>query len=502
MAEDKFQRGRLKIDPAPEVVKYALRPALHVALERYYQAFLDCNKAHVLMLAKQNIISKAAEKAILAVNDEMAKMGDRPTFEIDPNKEEIYFNLETYLIKKTGIEIGGQQHTARSRNDLNYTSWRLATRNAFFEICDLVNKLRQTIIDFANQNKDAVMSGYTHLQPSEPITFAHYCSAISACLERDFHRLKGCYITINENSLGGTSMGSTTFPIDREMTTELLGFDRPVQNSLDCVASTDFALEFLAAMAILNNTLCRICNDLYVWATPDYGYLEIHDSCACISSIMPQKKNPWTLEYIKGKTATAQGLFASGMGTSRTMPYTFCMEFTEILANLWDSVQTTKASVDMLNVTLRTLKVNKERMLKTAEGNYCTVTELANALVRHDKISFRAAHRIVAKVVNHMLEHKLLANQIDTKVVNIYFQELFGKDTIMEERDLQEALDPKMNCYSKKYLGGPAPEEVQRQLNHLQALLDKDKQLTEERRENVAKAKARLEELVSQEINS
>ncbi len=156
----------------------------------------------------------------------------------------------------------------------------------------------------------------------------------------------------------------------------------------------------------------------------------------------------------------------------------------------------------MLNVTLRTLKVNKERMLKTAEGNYCTVTELANALVRHDKISFRAAHRIVAKVVNHMLEHKLLANQIDTKVVNIYFQELFGKNTIMEERDLQEALDPKMNCYSKKYLGGPAPEEVQRQLNHLQALLDKDKQLTEERRENVAKAKARLEELVSQEINS
>lgn len=500
MAEDKFQRGRLKTDPSPAMVNYVIRPGLELALKRYYQAFLDCNKAHVLMLAKQNIIAKDVAKAILAVNDEMAKMGDKPTFEINPNKEEIYFNLETYLIKKTGIEIGGQQHTARSRNDLNCTSWRLAVRNSYFEVCDAVNALRQAFLNLGKRSTEAVMSGYTHLQPSEPITFAHYCSAVSACLARDFHRIRECYYSINENALGGTSMGSTTFPIDREMTTELLGFDRPVQNSLDCVSATDYMLEYLAAMAIFNNTVCRISNDLYIWATPDYGYIEMDDSVCCISSIMPQKKNPWSYEYIKGRSGTVEGTFMGGICASRSMEYTFSMVLCEVLDNVWKAVECTLATADILKESIKDIKLNTEKMLATAGDNYCTVTELANSLVRHDKISFRAAHRIVAKVVGYMLEHKLKAHEIDVSVVDKFFMELFNQKTSMTEEDLQRALDPKLNCYSKKYMGGPAPQEVQRQLDLLQKQLDEDIQVTSDRKDKLTAAKDKLEAMVQAAI--
>lgn len=501
MTQDKFQRGRLKKKPAQAVIEFLTIPGLKWAVERLYQEFLDCNKAHVLMLAKRSIITREVCRAILQVNDEMAKMG-KPTFEISPEKEEIYFNLESYLIDKVGIEIGGQQHTARSRNDLYTATWRLGIRKYHFQICKLVNELRKQILCIAEGTTDAVMAGHTHLQPSEPITFAHYLCAISSFLSRDFHRLKGAYETINECSLGGTSMGSTTFPIDREMTSELLGFDHPVLNSLDCVSTTDFMLEFMSALAIMNNNLCRFCNDLYVWNSPDFGYIELDDSVTCVSSIMPQKKNPLTLEGIKGKTGTINGDLMAGMSSARTMYYTFSMDFSEILGNVFNCIDESIAILSLMIATLKDIKVRKERMLHNAEGNYCTVTELANALVRHDGISFRAAHRIVAKVVGHMLDKGLKANEIDTVVINLYFQELFNRSTSMTEEDLQGALDPRKNSYSKKTLGGPAPEETMHQIAVLRGLLNEDIVVTESRENKVKEAKERLESLVQEAISA
>ena len=233
MQEQTNRRGKIAADPAPEVVKFIISPAIKGDLERAYQAYLDVNKAHVLMLAECGIIKKDVAKAILEVTSEMAAMGQTPTFPIDPNREDIYFNLEHYLISRTGLEIGGQQHTARSRNDLVATVTRLVARNQFFIVCGLFNALRQTIIDLAKRNKEAVMAGYTHLQPSEPITFGHYCSAILNAMQRDYRRIARVYDSLNLSPLGGTSMGSSTFPINRIMTANLLGFDAPLNNSID-----------------------------------------------------------------------------------------------------------------------------------------------------------------------------------------------------------------------------------------------------------------------------
>lgn len=500
MAE-KIHRGKIKTPPDPLVVKYLIKPAINADVTYRYQAFLDCNKAHVLMLAKQGIIQKSVASAILKVNNELAAMGDRPNFEIDPGREDFYFNIEAYLIEKVGIEIGGQQHTARSRNDLYATCARLAVRKAYFDICETYNRMRQAIIDVANQNKDAVYAGYTHMQPSEPITFAHYCSAVLNALQRDYRRIAHCFEGLNICPLGGGSMGSTTWNIDREYTSELLGFDAPVDNSIDCVASRDFATDILAALSISANTLSRFCQDLYVWATPDYGYVEVSDSCAVCSSIMPQKKNPWVLEHIKAKAAHVEGCFISSLNVMKNVIYSHCEDMCGEAANyLFPGIHEMKVMCELMEVSIKGLKINKERMVETAKGNFCTVTELANYLVRHDNISFRMAHDIVADVVAYMIANNKKADEIGVDVVNPIFQRLFNRTTTMTDEEVRAALDPVKIAYAKKCIGGTAPEEVERQLANRQAALDRDNAELEERKAKVAEAKAKLEKAVEEAI--
>lgn len=298
MAEN-IQRGKIKKAPAAEIVQYLIRPAIEADLKRSYNTILDINKAHILMLAKTGIIRKEVAKQLLQATAQIESEKDHPTFDINPNVEDLYFNLERYLIKLTGLEVGGQQHTARSRNDLFATEIRIDTRKSYLKLAQLFIELRRTYLDLARRNLETVMSGYTHMQPSEPITFAHYLSGVSYALARDYERYSHAWKSLNLCPLGGCSMGSTSFPINREMTAKLLGFDAPVQNSLDCVASRDYLLEILMALSATAVTMSRTALDFYNWSTPQYGYIEVDDSCAVCSSIMPQKKNPFTFEHVR-----------------------------------------------------------------------------------------------------------------------------------------------------------------------------------------------------------
>ncbi len=473
MAE-KIHRGKIKTPPDPKVVEYMIRPGIEADIRYRFRAFLDCNRAHVLMLAEQGIIDKKAAKKILEVNNEMIAMGERPSFAVNPDREDFYFNLEAYLIERAGIETGGQQHTARSRNDLYATCARTAARNAFFEICGVYNGMRKAVIDFARKNTDAVFSGYTHMQPSEPITLAHYCSAILNAMQRDFSRIAHCYEGLNVSPLGGCSMGSTTWPINRNLTSELLGFDAPMENSIDCVASRDFFTDILAALAIASNTISRFCQDLYIWAAPDYGYLEVSDSCAVCSSIMPQKKNPWVLEHIRAKAAHVEGAFISSLNVMKNVIYTHSEDMSESANYFFAGIQEMKMMCELLEVSVQGISVNRERMLENARRNFCTVTELANALVRHDGISFRMAHDIVAEVAAQMLKAGKSADQIGIREINPIYVRLFSRTTSMNDAEIHAALDPTAIVRGKNCTGGPAPEEVNRQLARCEVILAED----------------------------
>lgn len=498
---EKIHRGKLKTPPDPLVVKYLIAPGIRSDIKYRYQAFLECNKAHVLMLARQNIISKTVAADILRCNNELAAMGDSPNFEIDFGREDFYFNIEAYLIEHVGIEIGGQQHTARSRNDLYATCARLGVRKVYFDLCKTFNEMRCAILDVAAQNTDAVFAGYTHMQPSEPITFAHYCSAILGALQRDYRRISHCYESLNQCPLGGCSMGSTTWSIDREYTSKLLGFDAPIDNSIDCVASRDFITEILATLSLAANTLSRFCQDLYVWATPDYGYIEVSDSCAVCSSIMPQKKNPWVLEHIKAKAAHVEGAFISALNVLKNVIYSHSEDTCgETAKYLFEGMSEMKEMCELMRVSIKGITVNKAHMIEKARGDFCTVTELANCLVRRDKISFRMAHDIVAEVVAYMVEHNKNADEIGKEVVNSIFERLFGRVSTLTDDEIKAALDPQKIAGAKTILGGTAPKEVMRQLKHQQIALDKDNAELQLRETTVAKAKKELENEVAKMI--
>ncbi len=492
-----IQRGKMKKAPAKELVDYLIRPAIATDLERSYQTLLDINKAHVLMLAKQGIIAKDVAKQILQVTQDIAGMQAHPEFEIIPDVEDLYFNFERYLIKRTSLEIGGQQHTARSRNDMFATEIRYDTRRYFLTLCEHFNNLRRSFLKIARENTDAVMSGYTHLQPSEPITLAHYCSAILNAMARDYERMSHVWSTVNQCPLGGGSMGSTTFDIDRHYTAKLLGFDKPLENSLDCVAGRDFTLELAAAMSTAGLTFSRIAMDLTLWATPEYGYIELDDSVSGCSSIMPQKKNPIALEHVRAKSGHLEAFYVSLCTGMKNVPYMHCRDIsTESVRYFWTAMTEFLQDADLLNASLREMKVHKEHMVESARRNFCTVTELANYLVRIDKISFREAHEIVADVVGYLNEKHLMADQITLDELNMFCQKLFNFTSKLTADDLKAALDPVKNAQSKTCWGGTAEAEVTRQLDVIEAQLEKDEAERKVRLAQIDQAKADLEKAV------
>lgn len=497
-------RGKLKKDPAPSLIKYINLPGIEEDAEYSYQTYLDLNKAHVVMCAKQGIIDQESAKIILKVTQEMAAMGDHPNFPIDPALESMYFNLEKYLIEHAGIEAGGKVHTARSRNDLVSTKFRIDFRKIYFEICSKVNELREIILEKADEYKDVVLAGYTHLQPSEPITFGHYLACMLSALERDYHRLSEVYNSLNICPLGGGSMGSTTFPIDRELTSKLLGFDAPVDNSLDCVGSRDWALELLAAVSIMANNLSRFAHDFYVWATPQFGYIDLDDSVSICSSIMPQKKNPQTLEQIKGRAGNVEGTFAAAYSAMKNTPYTNCSDGTSVSVSFVRlGLHETAAILDLMIDTMNAMTPNKERLLQEALTDFCTMTELANTLVRVEKISFREAHEVVAMVVDHMLKTAKKANEVTAAEVDQCFNSILQKHIVyLTDDDVAGALDPSKNVRNKNCIGGTSETEIKRQLSNRAAKLADDKKLLSARVQAVHQANIELNKAVDELIGA
>ena len=315
-------------------------------------------------------------------------------------------------------------------------------------------------------------------------------------------RIIHAYKRLNICPLGSGAMSSTSFKINRETTAKLLGFDDYMGNSLDGVASRDYVLEIEAAVGIMMNNLSRMAHDLYLWATPEYGYIEVGGSVAVCSSIMPQKKNPMTLEHIKAKAAHVEGFFVSAYSSLKNTPFTHARDIScESVSYYFAALKEAEASVQLAAVTMKTITVNKELMLERAKNNFCTVTELANYLVRYEGISFREAHEIVAELVAYMLEHKIALEDIDTNLLAGLSMKAFGHKTHLTSEQLATALNPILNVYAKDVAGGPAPKEVEKQLAKLSASLYQDKEELAVLIEKVAKAKVMLQEKVDDILN-
>ena len=455
----KMLRGRFKGGIAPALLEYS--SSLQTDQEMFSEDVWG-SKAHVLMLAKQGIISKEDASKILKSLLEVEKDYLAGKFQLDEDLEDIHLNIENYVISKCGMDYGGRMHTARSRNDQVLTDTKLHLRKELLSVMESALELQKTLLDIAEKHAATIMPGYTHTQHAQPITFGYWASSYASMLMRDLDRLNGAYSHVNTCPLGSGALSGTSFPTDREYTAKLLGFDSIHVHALDAVSSRDHILETLSALSILMCNLSKLAEELVLWSSYEFRFIEFSDGFATGSSIMPQKKNPDMAELVRGKTGRVYGALFQVLTLMKGLPSGYNRDMQEDRELLWDVLSITEGSLRVLNAGLSDAKINKERMSESVYTDFSTATELANYLVREKGIAFRKAYEITGGIVKEISSEKK-----DFRETGSVVQLLKKAGIEISLKDLSDILDPNMAASRNKSLGGTAPVEVKRMVKQL-----------------------------------
>lgn len=422
------------------------------------------NQAHVVMLSEQKILAKADASALLAA---LSKAWD---LQLDASMEDVHMAVEELVLKDAGTEAGGNLHIAKSRNDQVATAIRMQLRNELLTLMRSVSHVQEHLVEVAEEHLKTVILEYTHLQPAQPVTFAHYLLSYVDALQRDMERLQSAYSRVNLCPLGAGALATTSFPINRVRTAELLGFPELVENSIDAVGSRDFVAETLASLTLIAINLSRFAEDLIIWSSPDFGVVELPDEFTSTSSIMPQKKNPEVLEVVRARASHILGNFTAVAAATKSLPSTYNLDFQEITPKLWESIDSVRASLDMLHKLAPKLKVNGD-VSEKALKNFVAATELANLLVRKHNVPFRSAHKIVGALVKELIDAKKTLADATPKMLEKTAQESSGIKMTIKSADLAALADPLKLVEACNIRGGPAPAEVKRALCEREKLL-------------------------------
>jgi argininosuccinate lyase len=478
-----LRRGRLSVEPDTDIKNFT---SSMDADKHIFDADIEVDKAHVIMLKEQGIINEKDCSAILKGLEKVKKEGIRA---LDASYEDVHIALEARLIENVGEDTGGRMHSGRSRNDEVATCIRLSLRKELIELIEEVDNLVTTLINLASKHYETIMPGFTHTQHAQPTTLAHNLLAHGNSIFRDIERIKGAYERTNMNPLGAAAFASTGFPINRERTTELLGFDSALDNSMDAVSARDFMIETISVCSNLMTNLSCLAEELILWSSLEFDFIEFDDRYSSTSSIMPQKKNPDIAELMRGKTGSVNGALISVLIICKALPYSYNRDLQEATSHLWRAVDTTRSSVRMAEGMVRTMKIKKESMHRTSEKGFMTATELADTLVRKTGIPFRTAHHIVGAIAKKGKTPTLsLLDEISFNIIN---RKLSDKGLL--EKDIKEALDPVLNIKKRIVRGGPAPEEIKRQIAIIKKKLMKVKKQKLLIRKKIIKAHQKLE---------
>jgi argininosuccinate lyase len=406
--------------------------------------------AHARMLARCKLIQAADLAAIergMAQILEEVRLG---RFEWSIEREDVHFNIEYRLTELVG-DAGKRLHTARSRNDQVATDIRLWLRNEIDELAHLLRRVRERLIDLASVNAATLMPGFTHMQVAQPVTFGHHLMAYFEMFTRDAERLADCRKRVNRLPLGASALAGTSFPIDREGVAKELGFDGVCENSLDAVSDRDFAVEFLAAAALVMAHVSRLSEELVIWMNPRFGFVEIADRFCTGSSIMPQKKNPDVPELMRGKTGRVYGSLFALLTIIKGQPLAYNKDNQEDKEPLFDAADTLRDVLSILAELLQGVKARPDRMLAALREGFATATDLADYLVRKG-MPFRDAHEVVARAVRSAEASGKDLGELD-------IAELKRFSALIEE-DVRLVLTPEGSVASRRHVGGTAPEAV------------------------------------------
>jgi len=466
-------RERLKAVPSPAVEKYLSGPALQSDAKLNFYNMMRINEAHALMLCKQQIVEKSHGKKLLAQMEDLIEKGVG-VLPMTADYEDLFYNIEQYLIGQLGMETAGQMHTARSRNDLGITVIRMGVRGAILPLLPMMLELRQAILALAEENKDTIMTGYTHLQPAQPVTLGYYLAAVAEAMERDFTRLLQAYERLNTCAMGSCAFAGTGFPVDRFYIAKLLGFDGPLENSMDAVAGRDFLLEIAADLSIFGSTVNRFAHDLHLWHTNEFGYVELDNSLAGSSSIMPQKKNPHTFEHIKAKSAHLTSCFVDMTMVLKGIPFGHCRDMGEMMGPFYNAAHEAEAMMGLLIANIKGLTIHSEGMKDRTDSNYCTATELSDELVKSEGIPFRVAYQIVGSIVGDCVDAGLGCKDITTEMLDKAALQFVGREFHWPQEKVTRALDSAYSVENKESYGAPGPKALGHNLQVLAENLAKD----------------------------
>jgi len=429
--------------------------------QRLYRQDIAGSMAHAKMLAKQGIISEKETELItmglLSLREEI----EQGKFPFKPELEDIHMNIEARLTEKMG-EVAGKLHTARSRNDQVALDLRLFTKEAIEETIHRLRELQGALLDVAEENKGVVMPGYTHLQRAQPTLLAHHLLAYFEMLERDVHRFRDCLKRTDVLPLGSGALAGVPYPTDRGFLAQELGFSQISQNSIDAVSDRDFVIEYQAAASMAIMHLSRLAEELVLWSSQEFGFIDIDEAYTTGSSIMPQKKNPDVAELARGKTGRIYGNLLGILTTMKALPLSYNRDLQEDKEGLFDTVDTLHSTLGVFAGMVRTLKVNAERTRRAAEEGYILATDIADYLVRKG-IPFRQAHKIVGELVSYAVEQGRGLHQLDLSEYQ-RFSPLFKEDVY--------AITIESSIAARNILGGTAPQQVEAQLARARRIVE------------------------------
>src|SRR5438270_1210062 len=417
---------------------------------RLYRHDIAGSIAHAAALAKAGIVSAAEQKQIEAGLREIEKEIDSGKFQWDASLKDVHKNIESELTKKIS-ETGAKLHTARSRNDQIALDLRLYVKDQINRTSSQIKKLQTSLLDLAGKNVDVVMPGYTHLQRAQPILFAHYLLGQVEAFARDVERLNNCLERTDVLPLGSGALAGSTIVLDRELIARDLGFARVSQNSLDAVSDRDFACEFLFCLAMIGMHLSRVSEDLIIWSTSEFGFVECSDEFATGSSLMPQKKNPDMAELTRGKTGRLYGNVMSILTTLKALPSSYNRDLQEDKEVLFDSVDTISDALDLFSAMLPELKINRERMEAAASDPHLMATDLADYLVKKG-MAFRKAHEIVGKLVADAVAKGTKLNAVPLAALK--------RSSPLFDVDVAEVFDVRRSLAARRGVGAPSAENI------------------------------------------
>ena len=429
--------------------------------KRLYKEDINGSVAHVEMLFKQKIISFRTKNKIIYGLNKIEKEISSKKFEFNKKYEDIHINIEKRLFEIIGEEAG-YVHTARSRNDQVITDFKIWIKSANHRISMMLNNVINNSINLAEKNVDTIMPGFTHLKNAQAVSFAHYLMAYVEMFKRDKDRFKSNLNSLNENPLGVAALTGTSFNIDRNYTTKKLGFERPTNNSIDTVADRDFVLDFLYSVSVCSLHLSRISEELIIWNSDGFNLINLSDKIVTGSSIMPQKKNPDLLEYLRGKSGIIFGNLFSMFTILKGLPLSYFKDLQDDKEIIFKSYDVLFQSLKIFNEILKNVSPNKKRMLELAYSGYITATDLADYLVKNNSMSFRKAYQKTALLVN-------LAEKKKKKLNELSLEDLKKIEPTLTN-DVLKVFDLKNSVNSKKSYGGTSFDNIKKMIRKYRKL--------------------------------